>query len=101
MDRSFFIAGVQFHGMKTVIKKLDEGTFLNLVPEPENEYDPNAVAIKYNDVMLGYVPKTFSSEISANLELSILDCVIVGLFPESKPWEQCKVTVMDRPGEEE
>lgn len=33
------------------------GKFVSLVPEPNNEYDPNAVAIMLNDVKLGYLPK--------------------------------------------
>lgn len=28
-----------------------------LVPEPDNEYDPNAVAVKVDGVRIGYVPK--------------------------------------------
>lgn len=33
------------------------GKFVSLVPEPNNEYDPNAVAVMLNDVKLGYLPK--------------------------------------------
>lgn len=33
------------------------GKIVSLVPEPNNEYDPNAVAVMLNDVKLGYLPK--------------------------------------------
>lgn len=33
------------------------GKFVSLVPEPNNEYDTNAVAVMLNDVKLGYLPK--------------------------------------------
>ena len=93
--RAFYIAGVKFHKLSTVINELEVGQVLDLIPEPENKFDPNAVAIKYNDIMLGYVPRTISAEISALLEIEELFCVIDKLTPSAKPWEQCKVTIMD------
>jgi len=94
MERKFFIAGVQHHpGMKEVIKDLEVDMVLDLIPDPENKFDPNAVRIEYNENMLGYVPRTFSAEVAGILESSELECVIEHLNPSAKPWEQCRVTV--------
>ena len=101
---SFYIAGVQFHEMKNVISDLSKGDELDLVPEPWNKYDPNAVAIQACGTILGYVPKKFSSEVSAMLEVGKeLTCVIAELKPQSKPWEQCKVDIgeLDEDDDEE
>lgn len=98
VTHTFFIAGVKFHEMPTVIRELEEGMELDLCHEPENPYDPNAVRIVYpaKRTMLGYVPKKFSSEISASLEIGVpIKCVIVNLNPSAKPWEQCKVELVE------
>ncbi len=99
-QKEFYIAGVKFHKLATVINKLRIGIRLTLTPEPTNRFDPNAVKIEYHDfdelVMLGYVPKKFSSEISARFDIDLnFECVITELNPGAKPWEQCKVVIRD------
>lgn len=94
MNKTFFIAGVQHHpGMKAVIKDLMVGKVLDLIPDAENKYDPNAIRIEHEGNMLGYVPMKISAEISGIMEVSELYCAIVELDPSAPPWEQCKVTV--------
>lgn len=100
VTHKFYIAGVQHHQMYKVLKKLEEGFFLFLVPEPTNKYDPNAIKITFpiaqEDVMLGYIPKKFSSEVLAAIELDKhLECVIVTLNKKTKPWEQCEVEIRE------
>ncbi len=94
MKKTFFIAGVQHHpGMKEAIKNLKIGTVLDLIPDPENKFDPNAVRIEHIENMLGYVPMKISAEVSGIMEIEELSCTIIELNPTAKPWEQCKVTV--------
>jgi len=98
--REFFIAGVQFHQLKTIIDKLEVDNYLQLTPEPTNKFDPNAVRIECftndGDVMCGYVPKKFSSEIAASIEAGFtLECTITELNKNAKPWEQCKVSIKE------
>jgi hypothetical protein len=93
-EKKFFIAGVQHHQIHEVLAELTEDEILDLVPEPTNSYDPNAVRIEFNGVMLGYVPKKFSAEISAMLETSELLCTITTLNKAAKPWEMCEVEIV-------
>jgi len=101
VTHSFFIAGVQHHQMHKVLKNMEEGDHLQLVLEPTNKYDPNAVRIERpqldgEDVMCGYVPRKFSSEVTAAFEIGLtLECVIVELNKTAKPWEQCKVEIRE------
>lgn len=91
----FFIAGVQHHQMHKILNQLEEGTTLDLVPDPENKYDPNAIRIEFEQTMLGYVPKRLSAEVSAVLESNDkVFCKISYLNKSAKPWEQCKVTIL-------
>lgn len=101
MNRRFYIAGVKFHEMHKVINDLEVGQTLTLEPEPDNPYDSNAVKILSNDVMLGYVPKKFSAEVSMMIEEGFaLSCVVNFINPVAKPWEQCEVEISDEKFEE-
>jgi len=98
--KKFYIAGVQFHQLKSCIKSLKEGDNLSLVPEPSNKYDPNAVRIEFNDAdesyMTGFVPKKFSSEVAAAITVGKqLECVITQLNPSAKTWEMCEVEIKE------
>ncbi len=93
VEKKFFIAGVQHHQYKEVLDELGEVEFLDLVPDPENKFDPNAVKIMYGEVMLGFVPQKFSADVSAMLELGPVDCEITLFNPTAKPWEMIEVTI--------
>lgn len=102
MNRSFFIAGAQYHDLSKIIKDIKVGDFLDLVPEPTNEFDSNAVRVCYEDlekpdpVFLGYVPRIFSAEVCGLLEAEVyLECIVTAVNPSSKPWEMCKVTIYE------
>ena len=103
--KEFYIAGVQFRikenlEVLNVIKGLEVGTKLSLVPEPTNRFDPNAVKIIHEDEngshFLGYVPAKFSPDVTADLEIyAITDviCEVVEVNPGGKTYEMCKVRI--------
>lgn len=102
MNRTFYVAGVQFRPaaeVREVMSYIHEGSYLDLKPEPENKYDPNAIKIVFveydtDDLHLGYVPKKFSAEVAALLEAGIdLVCIVLEANPNAKPWEMLKVAV--------
>ena len=105
MKRQFFIAGVQFRpagDIKIAGVKIKPGNHLGLVPEPTNKFDPNAVKIEYNtetaegveSLFLGYVPKKFSSEVSALLGIGAeVQCIMDEVNPAAKTYEMFKVTI--------
>lgn len=56
---SFDIAGLYYY--KDAVKKLldENGEYIGpclLVPDPDNQHDPNAIKIVVDDVLVGYVP---------------------------------------------
>lgn len=95
----FYVAGVQFHQLKTCINEVEEGNHLSLTAEPTNKYDPNAVRIEFQSlnqdktIMLGYVPAKISAAVSASMMINPLDCVVKELNRDKKPWEQLKVVI--------
>ena len=62
------VAGVSFRPGNVDDASFDPGRRLALVPEPENEHDPNAVAIwnEERTLQAGYVPRDVAPELDGN-----------------------------------
>src|SRR6266704_4808320 len=62
------VAGVTFQPGNVDDPSFDPGRRLALVREPENEHDPNAVAIwnEARTVQLGYVPREVAAELDGS-----------------------------------
>jgi len=66
--RVISVAGVSFRAEAVADGSFDPGARLALVREPENEHDPNAVAV-WNDartLQAGYVPRDIASELDGS-----------------------------------
>ena len=61
------IAGFTYYDGLDVIGELKLGAPVTLKSEPDNPYDPDAVAIYYEDIKLGYVPQAKNSPVSTLL----------------------------------
>ena len=96
---SFRIAGFQYHDGALVLDKLKVGKKLNLVAEPDNPYDPNAVAIKYKGVHLGYVPKEQNQLLAQLMHFGhskVFECRVVQVNKKAAPCEQVRVSIYVR-----
>lgn len=93
---TFNIAGFQHWDGATVISELKVGQKLDLEPQCDNPYDANAIAIRYNGVMLGYVPKA-KNELMATMAFfghaDVFECRVLKADPEADPWEQILVGI--------
>lgn len=66
------IAGVTFEGRQKIVGNLAVGQRLKLVREPNNPYDPNAIAIKTEDSQhLGYINKKLASAIAPEMDSGV------------------------------
>lgn len=93
---NFHIAGFTYYNGADVFEKLKIGVQLRLQAEPENRYDPKAVAIYYKEEILGYVPRTENEMLSKFLNLGysdIFEAKINQLAPEANPEKQIRVVV--------
>ncbi len=63
------VAGVTFEGRQEILKGLMGAPRLaKLIPEPDNKYDPNAIAVETNGQKIGYIPRAVA-------------CDLIGLLP--------------------
>lgn len=66
--QSSLAAGLRHHQAKAVWDHLRVGDDLNLVREPHNPHDPNAVRIEWQGHMLGYLPRTDNEAVARQLD---------------------------------
>jgi hypothetical protein len=100
----FHIAGFTYYDGLEVINELHLGTRVDLVGEPDNPYDPEAIKVMYHDKKLGYVPKDRNSQMSTFLYYGhgdIFEAQIQLVNTETHPERQFRVVVKikdNRPG---
>lgn len=94
--KHFNIAGFTYYDGVDVFQDLKIGTKLKLIAESENKYDANAVALYFEDVKLGFVPREANKEISILINSgydSIFEANINKVKPAANPEEQIGVLV--------
>jgi hypothetical protein len=90
------IAGFTYYDGPVAFSELKIGTQLQLVPEPENRYDPKAVMVMFGDLKLGYLPRGQNSEISKLLEMgytNLFETRVQRIDPEEYPENQVGIIV--------
>ena len=96
---SFFIAGFQFGDGADVLSELVPGTPLELVAEPDNPHDPDAVAIRYGGMRLGYIPAEKNEWPALLLRFGhtkVLGCKVIQCDPTAAPYHQVRVKLFVR-----
>lgn len=93
---SFDVAGFShWYGLE-VIDQLRPGTKLRMEPEPDNPYDPNAVAIYFRDTKIGFIPRTMNGTLSQLLFFGHGKAFVTRVSqvrPDAHPEHQVRVTV--------
>jgi hypothetical protein len=90
------IAGFKYYDGLEAVEKLKLGASVRLEPEPDNPYDPEAVAIYHEDSKLGYIPKAKNSEISVLLYFGYADIIesrISSVNLEADPERQFRIVL--------
>ncbi|HZY98674.1 MAG TPA: helicase-related protein [Candidatus Baltobacteraceae bacterium] len=62
------IAGVSFEGRQDVLAGLREGVRLDLLREPNNVHDPNAIAVYYGNLQLGFIKRGIAAHIAPAID---------------------------------
>ena len=62
------IVGVSFERRQEKIVGLESGETLELVREPDNQHDANAVAVRYGAIQLGYLRREIAKRLAPNID---------------------------------
>lgn len=72
----FNIAGFSYYDGAEAFHELKMGERLDISLDPENRYDPHAVAVTYKDYKLGYIPKADNEIFFKLLTVGIKNIVV-------------------------
>lgn len=93
---NFHIAGFTFWEGCRAFDELKIGTPLHLVREEENKFDPYAVAIYYEDIKLGFIPRGKNQLVAQLMDLGydkLFDLRVQRFCPEAHPEKQVGVVL--------
>ena len=78
-----------------LLDSMKKGDLLELVREPENEYDDCAIALHLQGRKIGFIPSSVNEMLSYLLDSDALSlfAVITHLEKNSQPWENVAITV--------
>jgi hypothetical protein len=83
--------GREFH-------KCAEDDKINLVPEPDNEFDPNAIKVYVGDTHIGYISKENTEIVHRFLRRSghILEFYLIDNYIRSSKWLIIDITLINK-----
>ena len=88
------VAGFAFHRGEAVWASLRIGQALDLVREPANPHDADAVAIYINEEKLGYVPRAENHAVAQMLDRGEhLEASITKLSVDEDPWNRIHIRI--------
>lgn len=94
----FSVAGFTYYEGALVFNELKIGAELRLVYEPDNRYDPKAVAVYFGEHKLGFIPRNYNDAIAKLLEMGHqpFTCRVQLLDPTAHPEHQVGAVVFVR-----
>lgn len=67
-SKSATVAAVGEHAYKSTLRGVPSGeVWVELIPEPDNPHDPNAISVRYNGSVIAYIPKERTSRYRDNV----------------------------------
>ncbi|MDN3657841.1 HIRAN domain-containing protein [Ferruginibacter paludis] len=90
-----FVAGFRHYEGMQLLDSMKEGDLLELVREPENEYDDCAIALHLQSKKIGFIPSSLNEMLSYLLDSDALSlfAIITHLEKSSQPWENVAIAV--------
>lgn len=90
-----FVRGFRFYEGLKLLDEMHEGDLLEMLREPANEYDPKAIALRFNQHKIGFIPKEDNDILSRLMDADVvkLQAEITHLNKEAKAWENVHIGV--------
>jgi hypothetical protein len=89
------VAGVTFEGRQEIINLMVGNEVAMLIPEPDNKYDPNAIAVwiafppesGYEKAQIGYLPKQVAEQVAPMLDGEKTQCKVDEITGGFEMWD--------------
>jgi hypothetical protein len=83
------VAGYAYYVVPGQTEALRPGDPVELIREPDNPADPDAIALHWQGQKIGYVPRDYNQPIAQRLDAGQAPrCQFTGIAPEQPPWRQ-------------
>lgn len=90
-----FVRGFQFYEGPKLIGQINQSGLLELVREPENQYDKNAIALHFNRCKIGFLPAERNEMLARIMDADLLplQAEVARVEPRAASWENVHVAV--------
>ena len=90
------VAGFAFYEGPDVFSNLKIGAKLELLAQPDNPYDANAVSISFEGRRIGFLPRSENRKVSKFLYFGhgdIIEAIINRVSPDAEPEHQIGIAI--------
>ena len=88
------LAGSQYYAASAMWRKMQVGDALELIREPDNRHDRNAIRVEWRGHKLGYVPRAENRAVAAAIDQGDkLAARISRLTEHANPWRRVEFEV--------
>jgi hypothetical protein len=88
------LAGAQYYAVDTLWPRMRAGDALDLVREPDNRHDRNAIRVEWQGHKLGYVPRRENRAVAAALDRGDRLVARISRLTENRdPWRRIEFEV--------
>ncbi len=89
------LAGSQFHALKSLVHRMQEGDALTLVREPDNPHDPLAIRVEWQGHKLGYVPRKENRAVAEAMDRGEhLQARVSRIRDARNPWQRLELEIL-------
>ncbi|MGG7036326.1 MAG: HIRAN domain-containing protein [Flavobacterium sp.] len=90
-----FVRGFQYYEGPKIINQINTSGLLEMVREPDNKYDPCAIALYFNNKKIGFIPMESNEVLSVLLDTKLLNlqAEITHIKPNAADWESIYVAI--------
>lgn len=88
------LAGSQYYRLNELQRNIQVGDPLELVREPENPHDRNAIAIRWRGQALGYLPRKENRAVAKAIDDGeIVRATVEAIAADPNPWKRLRISV--------
>lgn len=88
------LAGSQYHRFEALQKLIQVGDLLDLVREPDNPHDRNAVSVVWRGERLGYLPRKENRAVAQAMDKGeTVKATVDFIAANPDPWKRLRISV--------
>ncbi|MEZ4838839.1 HIRAN domain-containing protein [Flavobacterium sp.] len=90
-----FVRGFQYYNGPKIIEEINKSGLLEMVREPKNKYDKNAIALHFNHQKIGFIPRESNEMIATLIDTGLLNlqAEITHIEKRAMDWEKIHVAI--------